>query len=101
VVWAIAMPGWAAIQLRSRVTRPVTTSWPSKQPQRRVRRRLAGIGAQQLVERLAVVFGESLHPLPETPGWLATAGGAAGLEAKGQERIPRKTTMARRPGNYY
>jgi hypothetical protein len=50
---------------------------------------------------MAVAFGESFHPLPETPGWLATAGVAAGLEAKGQERIPRKTTFARRPGKYY
>jgi hypothetical protein len=33
-----------------------------QQPERRIRRRLAEIGAQQLVERLAVSFGKALHP---------------------------------------
>jgi len=32
-----------------------------QQPERRVRWRLAEIGSQQLVERLPVAFGESLH----------------------------------------
>ena len=95
------MPGWAAIQLRSRVTKPVTTSWASSS--RSVESE--GDWPESLPSSSLSVWRWRLAnrsiPYQKPPGWLATAGGAAGLEAKGQERIPRKTTMARRPGKYY